>query len=261
MADGFAAEFQLEHFQNLAPGKSAPVDGPVGSLEFCDVFDGVAAAAETDDVQPDHAACLTVKQHVGRHVLDHSGVSSDHRELADSAELVHGYGTRDECPILDLDMPAEQSGVGEDAVVANGGVVAEVGGGHYVVVIADDRDGVGLHGSVYGSVLAKHIVVTDHHPADFSRPSYVLRSTTDDGMFAKLIVAAGGHSRLDDSPTGYGAEIAQFCASLDRRERSDSDPNPEPGFGIHHSQWMDAHGNPFGMIRRVAAISTGSLSA
>lgn len=158
-------------------------------------------------------------------------------------------------------MPAQQRGVGEDAVVAHNDIMAEVRSGHHVIVISHYRDGVGLHRPVNRDVFPKHVVITNHNPADVHRAGNVLRGPSDHHVFAEFIVTSGRHSRFDHRAGRDSAEVTEFRPGLNRGEGANGDPDPEAGPRIHHSQRMDAHGGPFSMIGRDGESMLAGLSA
>jgi len=258
MRDGAVLVFPAESLEHLAPREPAAVDQAVGRLQGGDVIGGMAAAAEPHHVQADDAARLSVDEHVRGHILHHAGMAADHREPADAAELVHGHRTRDEGPVFDGHMAAEERSVGENTVVAHRGIVAEMGAGHHVVVAADRRARIRLESPVDGDVLAKPVVIADADAADVPRSSRVLRCATHDRVLAKLIVAAGHHPRLDHRAGGDGTEVAKFDVILDRSERPDLHPDAESSIRTHDGHRVDAHGGPFAAGN---ATPTAGLSA
>lgn len=155
-----------------------------------------------------------------------------------------GNGTGDKGPILNLNVAAGQGAVGQDAVVAHLDIVAEMGGGHQVVVVTDNGLAVWLECPVNGHAFTEHVVVTDKDLAHRFRPGNMLRLSTDDGMLADLIMAAHADTRFDDRTAGDRAVIANRHTSLNRRKGRHCYANAEFGFRAHRGQRMDAHRMP-----------------
>jgi hypothetical protein len=57
-------------------------------------------------------------------------------------------------------------------------------------MVADERDGARLEGSMNRHVLAEHIVIADLHAADLLRPRDVLRRAADTGEYERLLAFA-----------------------------------------------------------------------
>ena len=141
-------------------------------------------------------------------------------------------------------MSPEHAAVGEDATVADDGVVAEVAPSHDVIAAADDRVASRLETAVDGDVLAEDVVVADDDSPHVRRPRDVLRRATDDCMFADFVVRPGGYAGLDHGARGDHAMVAQFDIGLHRSEGSDRHAHAEPGLGTHGCQRMNAHSVP-----------------
>ena len=199
MGDGAARELGPQGLQDVLPGKAAAVDETVGRLERSDILGRMAAPPQADDVQPDDAATLPVEQHERRNVLDDAGMPAHHGEAANSAELVHRDGPRDEGTIRHRHVAAEHRSIGEDGVVANRAVVAEMPACHDVITAADRRRGLRLERPMDRDVFAEHVVIADHDPPNVLGTAGVLGSPADDGMLAEFVVRACLHARLQNS--------------------------------------------------------------
>ena len=117
---------------------------------------------------------------------------TDHGQAADTAELMDRDGAGNERLVLNLDMSPEHAAVGEDAAVADQGVVAEVAPCHDVIAAPDNGVAAWLEPAMNRDVLAEDVVVTDDDAPNIGRPGHVLRRASDDRMLAELVVATGG---------------------------------------------------------------------
>jgi len=238
------SELRPQRLQHLLPGKTASIDDSVSVLEISDVLARVSTSSQPDDVEAHDASALAVDEHVRRDVLRDPRMAADHRQAADSTELMDRDCAGNERLILDLDMSPEHAAVGEDAAVADEGVVAEVTSCHDVIAASDNRVAAWLEPTMNRDVLAEDVVITDNDAPDIGRPGHVLRCAADDRMLAELVVAPGRDARLDHGARGDKAVVPQFDPGFHRSESADLDARTEPGLGTHGSQRMNAHGVP-----------------
>jgi len=152
-------------------------------------------------------------------------------------------------PVLDRDVSAEEGRIGEDALVPDDRVVADVNADHHVIAVADRRVAVGVERSVDRGMLAKHVALSDTHAADMRRAGDMLRSAADHHVLVELVVRSSSDAGLDHRPRSDGAVLSEDDPALDHRERTDSDPRAENGVRTDDCQRVDAHGRPPRMVK------------
>ena len=202
----------------------------------------MAAAPQADDVQPDDAAALPVEQHERRNILDDAGMPAHHGEAANAAELVHRDGPRDKGTIRHRHVTTEHRSIGEDGVVADRAVVAEMPAGHDVIAAADCCRVLRLERPMDRDIFAENVVVADHDPPDVLGTAGMLWGPADDGMLAEFVVHARLHARLQDNARRDHAVVAEFNVGLHAGKGPDAHTDAQPGLGTHVCQRMNAHG-------------------
>ena len=105
---------------------------------------------------------------------------------------MHQTVAREEGAIPHLDVAGEQHAVGEDDVVAQPCVVADVRVGHEEVVRAEDRVLGELVRAVHGDVLAEDVVVADDEAGWLVLIFQVLRHVADDAAGVEAVPRADG---------------------------------------------------------------------
>ena len=123
-------KFLLELLEHVDPSQAAAIDQPIGRLQFGDLLLAISVAAQADQVQPDDQPARAVDHHIRRHVLHDAGMTADHRQPSDAAELVNADRAGDERPIADGHETAQQHVVGKNGVVADLAIVGDVGANH-----------------------------------------------------------------------------------------------------------------------------------
>jgi len=167
---------------------------------------------------------------------------ADHRKATDAAELVDGDTSRNEGLVFDGDVATEHRAVGKDHVVAQHHVVAKVAAGHDVVVIANLGGVLGLQANMNGHTFTEHVVVANLDRTGRSGAGCMLRCATNHGVLTKLVVTSGADSRPDHGARADNAVVAEADIPLDPGKCLNLHANAEASFGVHASQWMDAHG-------------------
>ncbi len=179
-------------------------------VDFDGVMDGIAGdvahvgAAESDGVAALDAAVLHEAKR--RDVLCDGIAAADHRETADTNKLVDHDTARNDGVLRDSHAARQQRGVGDDDIVGDLAVVAEMDECHEHDVVADDRMGVGLRAAVDGDVFTDAAVFADIDVTDSCIvETDVLRLVSDDGSSVDFSAVADGRvSRQMD----MGADLA-----------------------------------------------------
>ena len=122
------------------------------------------------------------------------GADAGHEAVAaDGGEVVHGHRPGKRGMVVDVDVSAQQRGVGDDDVIAQLAIVGDVAAGHEEVVVADAGDAVLLFGgAVDGDALADDVVVADDHLGVGAAVADVLRLAADDHVGIEVVAAAEG---------------------------------------------------------------------
>src|SRR5262249_37339040 len=119
------------------------------------------ASAQTHHIEPVDACGAGDTE--GRHIAGDATAAGDHGALAQAHELMHHGPAAQEHKVCDLDMSAEQHGVGHDHPVTDLAVVRHVTCGHEEAVRSDARRSGRLGGTVDGDMLADHGARADVH--------------------------------------------------------------------------------------------------
>jgi len=98
-----------DFFAGLFDVEIRAVEETVGLTECASVLGYEATALESDLIDSTDLGGVTIRNHVGRDVLNNFRAASDDRMLSQAAELMHSRETADDDMILDYDMPGDSS--------------------------------------------------------------------------------------------------------------------------------------------------------
>ena len=98
-----------DFFAGLFDVEIRAVEQAVGLTECASVLGYEATALESDLIDSTDLGGVTIRNHVGRDVLNNFRAASDDRMLSQAAELMHSRETADDDMILDYDMPGDGS--------------------------------------------------------------------------------------------------------------------------------------------------------
>ncbi len=133
------------------------------------------------------------------------GVCADTAELMDRAERSYGG------PIFHDYMTGESSGIGQEHVVANRGIVADMGIGHDQRVAADPCHSAALgRASVDGHTFANDVLVANLDTRIFSAEAQVLRLDADGAKRKEPVTGADLCRAVDDNVRDQFATLSQF---------------------------------------------------
>jgi len=185
-------------------------------------------AAQADDVEA--ANLVLVECHgEGRQILTDGGAALHHGERAHAGELVDETIAGNEGAILHDGVPGEERAAGQDDVIADYAVVADVRILHQEIVGADEGFSIGLGRAMDGAVFAENVFVAD---ADASGRAVVFQILggvaddaagvepvlgTDDGDSGEVNVRTDDTARadldgfVDDGVRADGDGGIQFC--------------------------------------------------
>jgi hypothetical protein len=194
-------------------------------------------------VQADDLSLGSFNEDIVRDVLRDAGLSPNHHESADTAELMNADAAADVCPIVHLYVTAEHHIVHQDHVVPYFAVVSDVSPDHNQVAVADRGYRFIGVAAVESSVLANAIVIANDELATRVHPLQVLSGSAKDRSFPNLVAAAEQRAALDDDAGFESAVVADDNAGFDNGEWSDVDVAPQLRGGIDKGRWVDVgHG-------------------
>ena len=85
------------------------VEQAVGLTECASVLGYEATALESDLIDSTDLGGVTIRNHIGRNVLNNFRAASDDRMLSQAAELMHSGKPANDDMVLDCDMPSDGS--------------------------------------------------------------------------------------------------------------------------------------------------------
>jgi len=95
------------------------VEQAVGLTKCASVLGYETTALESDLIDSTDLGGVTIRNHVGRNVLNNFRAASDDRMLSQAAELMHSGESADDDMILDCDMPGDGSVIRKNDMVAD----------------------------------------------------------------------------------------------------------------------------------------------
>ena len=126
--------------------------------------------------------------------------------------------------VVDVDVSAQQRGVGDDDVVAQLAIVGDVAAGHEEVAVADAGDALFLfRGAVDRHALADDVVVADDHLRVGAAVADVLRLAADDDARVDVVAAADGDVAHQGDVVFQPRSAADPHLGTDDAERADLD--------------------------------------
>ncbi len=157
-AERVVAEFAKDQLDGFGHRMPVAIEQVEGFFKGIDVG-LVARTSQSDEVHRTDLAGV-VHRAEWRDIAGRALAAGDHGESTNPHKLMDPGVPAEESSVLNGDMTAQQSAVGQCAVVADDAVVGGVGIGHEVVAIADGGRIIAC-GTVDGHALAEDIFVAD----------------------------------------------------------------------------------------------------
>ena len=184
------------------------------------------------------------------------GLSADHRQGADAAELVYARRAGNVRPIVDADVSRQHGVVGHDHVVAQVTIVGDVGVDHQQAVVADHGGVVGHQRPMDRHVLANGIAGADHDAARPGGNVDVLGQPAEDRALEHVIVGPQGRSFLEYRVAFQNTARADRHAGFHGGEGTDLDVRADLGRGADDGRRMNAHGRYLAGKGKKGTLST-----
>ena len=144
--------------------------------------------AEAGTLQADAIEAVRVglalggSQREGQNILGDGGATAYVGMLPDTAELVHRAERTDTGIVLHRDVAGQGGAIGQDAMVADGAVVTDVGVGHDQAVAANAGSATAsLRSAGDGDVFADGVVIADLERGGFATVFQILRGDSQAG--------------------------------------------------------------------------------
>jgi len=137
-------------------------------------------------------------------------------------------------------MPRDHGVIGDDRMVANSTIVANVGVDHEHIVIADDRASTFLQATVYRSVFSYDVTIADLQVPDTFASADMLRTSTQNGSLGYLVVFAQSCVSFDHHMACQFAAFSDHGTIFDNAKRSDRTTRSDTGLGVDDCSRMDA---------------------
>src|SRR5262245_17495498 len=131
------------------------IQDSIGPADRVAVLGGQAGAAHADHVDTAHFR-VADDEHVRGDVLRHAREAADHRELADTDELMDCDVARHEHALAERHTTSQQRAVGDGHSLAGAAIVRDVAARHQVIVGAEHGGAVLAAGAMDRGVFANH---------------------------------------------------------------------------------------------------------
>ena len=162
----------------------------VGTLNLGSGFRVHAGTAQADKIQSHQPVALT-DDAVRGYVLADRAVAMRHRQFTDMDELVECCAAAEEGVIFNVHMPAQKAVIGDDILIADGHVMAQMASRHEEVVITDACPSPLGSAAVNGHVFAQVVTVAYTHTAlKGGVKGEILRVFPNDGCASYVITRA-----------------------------------------------------------------------
>jgi hypothetical protein len=199
-----------------------------------------SAALQAHEIDRTSAAGRAVADYERQRILSDFAAATDHGQPPDAAELMNGNRPGNESAIANRDTPGEQTRIGEDDIVADPAVVADVTKRHEKVSVSDSRCRAFCAAAMDGDSFANDIVVSDFNEAHTGLEFEILRLSADHHGFRDAVAAAEPRMPFDHGVRGDVGAVADDYVFLDDGVGSDLDFAPERGALMNERRGMDA---------------------
>lgn len=238
--------FTFQLYNRLLQLQTTHVNRLVGILEDGHGFFTEHAAPHAFKVHAGRPGRIPRHHHKGRHILAGQRSHSQHGIRPYMAELMcSGKAGKDDI-VGHMNMPGHGGVIGKNIIVPDLTIVGYVHIGHDQIAMTDAGDALILHRTpVYGTTLAKVVVVTDFKTGGLALVFLVLTIFTDGGELKNPVALTnpGGpfNARMG---VNQGAGI-DFNTRADIGERPDLYIRSQFSFWINDSLRVDQSINPF----------------
>lgn len=178
--------------------------------------------------------------HKGREIEGKPRISLGHDEVSKPDELVEDRAATEETLVPDRDVAGEQDVVRQGVVVADDGIVSDMGPGHEVIPVPEAGFAPLMDAPVHRDVLPEDIAASNGDAGpEIPIKSAELRVGSDDG--------AGPDETFRPDPTASPdlggrfdeAAVSDFGPRFDDRKRADGDTDAELRIGRNEGLGMD----------------------
>src|SRR5262245_58074935 len=158
-------ELLFDPLEPIAEDALPEEQGVIGAAQTVDVGPRKAAPAHPDHIKPVEHGALADGEAKRDDIGSHSADARDHGALADPYELVDGGGPAEDNPVAQRDVTTQNRVVGQDHVITDVTVVADMGADHEETAVADAGDATAVLGAgVHRHVLADIATGADLEP-------------------------------------------------------------------------------------------------
>lgn len=180
-------EYALE---GIADIQFAAEQQAIGSLEYGYLLVSEVLALKSADVEAPRLGRVAVSNNIRRYITHYLGSAPDHSRSSYGYVLMKSGQPPDIHVISNNAMPTNPGVIGQQDMIANYNIVADVGVSHQQVVITDARSFFFATGAMDGDKLADGIILTDEQIAPLAFVFHILGRLTEHCTGVNLGISA-----------------------------------------------------------------------